>query len=154
MIPAPLLEGRLEWPRDQWQRGGPWRLGHGLTVVGPGWHPLVRAVFAAVAEVPGAEVWNVRQKCGLLEIRIDHPDEAHREALRALAAACTEASRSLCEGCGTALPAVPPGAAVWRNHCAECKVLIRAGGDVATKKSWYSQTESLGIPAGVRSKKS
>lgn len=81
---------------------------------------MVRAAFAAVAEVPGAEVRDVRQKCGILEIRAYHPDETRCEALRAVTAACTEASRSRCEGCGAAVPPLEHGRAVWRLHCPDC----------------------------------
>ena len=117
---AGLLDERLEWPRHLWQHGGPWRLGHGLTVVGPGWWPLVRRGFAAVAEVPGAAVTEVRQKCALVEVHVSHPDRGVRVQLHALAAELTEASRSQCEACGRAVPTLPPKGGIWRNQCQAC----------------------------------
>ena len=121
---ADLLSERLEWPRRQHQHGGPWRLGHGLTVVGPGWWPLVRRAFAAVAELPGAEIRDVRQKAAVLEVRPFHPDAEVSAHLRALAAELTEASRSCCEGCGRAVPRL--ARAAWRNHCGACAAALDA----------------------------
>jgi hypothetical protein len=59
-----LFGERLKWPRHQWRYGGAWRLGHGLTVVGPGWWPLVGRAFAAVAETPEAEVLTSGKSAG------------------------------------------------------------------------------------------
>ena len=78
MKTSDLLDERLAWPDEQRERGGPWRLGHGLASVGPGWWPLVRAAFAAAAEMPGAEVRDVRQKFGALELWLQHEDAARR----------------------------------------------------------------------------
>ena len=136
MTTSTLLDDRLAWPRDQWERGAKWRLGHGLTVVGPGWHRLVRAVFAAVAEVPGAEVRDVRQKCAVLDIRVHHPDAAMGEALRARVAHSTESSRSLCEGCGVAVPTLTRGQVRWRQHCADCTALIDTGDAGSERHLW------------------
>ena len=136
MTTSTLLDERLAWPRDQWQRGAPWRLGHGLTVVGPGWHRLVRAAFAAVAEVPDGEVRDVRQKCAVLEIHVHHPDAAQCAALRARIAESTAASRSLCEGCGAAVPTLERGEARWRLHCAECAAMIEADDGHSERRLW------------------
>jgi hypothetical protein len=119
-----ILDERMEWPKHQWEHGGPWRLGHGLTVVGPGWWPLVRRGFAVVAETPGATVVGVKQKFGLLELRMRHPDAATQDRLNALAGELTTASRSLCEACGTIVPPVPFGKGVWRNHCPACSARL------------------------------
>jgi hypothetical protein len=132
-----LLDEQLEWPLVQWQRGGPWRLGHGLTVVGPGWWPLVRRAFAAAAEVPGAEVRNVRQKAAVLEVRASHPDAGTLSRLRVLAAELTEASRVRCEGCGRAVPRLEPDRGVWRNHCDTCAAALAAFvGGRAERRLW------------------
>src|SRR5690348_16612312 len=119
-MPSDLLDERLEWPLHKRTDRGPWRLGHGLTVVGPGWWPLVRQVFAAVAETPGATVAGVRQKCAMLEVRIDHPNPGSRARLGTLTACLTQKSRSVCEACGGAVPAVDPAHPPWRNHCPAC----------------------------------
>ena len=136
MATSILLDERLAWPRDQWARGEPWRLGHGLTVVGPGWHRLVRAAFAAVAEVPGATVGDVRQKCAVLEIHVRHPDAVQCAALRARVAESTDASRSLCEGCGVPVPTLVRGEARWRQHCAACAALIDASDVHSERRLW------------------
>jgi hypothetical protein len=136
MPSSTLLDDHLAWPRDQWERGAPWRLGHGLTVVGPGWHHLVRAAFAAVAEVPGAEVRDVRQKFAVLEIRVHHPDATQAVALGARITELTKASRSRCEGCGVAVPTLVRGAARWRLHCAECAALIDARDAGSERRLW------------------
>ena len=136
-----MLDERLAWPRRQWQHGGPWRLGHGLTVVGPGWHPLVRAAFAAVAEVAGATVIDVRQKCAVLEIRAHHPDASVCDILRARMTALTEASRSLCEGCGAVVPTLPCGQGLWRLHCAQCTTLVNAGGRRRERRLWETRAQ-------------
>ena len=136
MKTSDLLDERLAWPDEQRERGGPWRLGHGLASVGPGWWPLVRAAFAAAAETPGAEVRDVRQKFGALELWLQHEDAARRDALRAAAAACTEASRSRCEGCGAAVERLAPGRMTWRLHCADCAAFVAAAGDRAERKLW------------------
>jgi hypothetical protein len=120
-----LLEERLEWPVGQWRAGGPWRLGHGLTVVGPGWWRLVRRGFALVAETPGASVTDVRQKCAVFEMRFHHADRTTLERLRALGGALTRASRAWCEGCGVGVPPVDAGLAPWRNHCARCRARLQ-----------------------------
>jgi hypothetical protein len=142
-----LLDEQLEWPLEQWQRGGPWRLGHGLTVVGPGWWSLVRRGFAAVAEMPGAEVLGVRQKCGVLELNLYHEDRPHRDSLRAIATACTEASRARCEGCGAGVPRLEPGSAVWRLHCSECDALIAAAADHRAERFLWERRAGLEWPS-------
>lgn len=132
-----LLDEHLAWPRTQWEHGGPWRLGHGLTVVGPGWWPLVRRAFAAVAEMPGAQVVHVKQKHGVFQVRLYHGDPSRQARLRALATELTEASRSRCEACGTTVPTLAPGRAVWRNHCADCRTLLESfDGDRAERRLW------------------
>lgn len=136
-----MMDERLSWPRRQWQHGGDWRLGHGLTVVGPGWHSLVREAFAAVAEVAGATVVSVRQKCAILEIRAHHPDAAERDALRERMTALTDASRSLCEGCGVAVPTLPRGRGIWRLHCADCTALVNAGGRQCERRLWETRAQ-------------
>ena len=136
MTKQTLLDDRLAWPQDQWQRGQPWRLGHGLTVVGPGWHRLVRAAFAAVVEVPAAEVRDVRQKCAVLEIHVHHPDTAQCAALRARVAESTDASRRLCEGCGAAVPTLVRDQPRWRQHCPDCAALINADDAGSERRLW------------------
>ena len=132
-----LLDERLEWPLVQRRRGGRWRLGHGMTVVGPGWWPIVRRAFAAVAEVPGAEVRNVRQKAAALEIRPSHPDAEILSRLWALAAELTEASRIRCESCGCPVPRLEPDRGERRNHCADCAAtLATLVGGRAERRLW------------------
>jgi hypothetical protein len=132
-----LLDERLEWPHVAWQYGGRWRLGHGLTVVGPGWWPLVRRAFGAVAEVPGAEIRNVRQRAAVLEIRPFHPDADTLSRLRALATELTEASRIRCEGCGCAVPRLEPDRGAWRNHCDDCAATLAGfAGARAERRLW------------------
>lgn len=139
MAPTPrLLDESLEWPRELWQRGGAWRLGHGMCVLGPGWWPLVRQAFAAVAETPGAVVVDVRQKCAVLEVRLAHLDPGTQARLDALAASLTRASRERCEACGAAVPPVTPLRAPWRNHCPAChaRYAALAGGGRSERRLW------------------
>ena len=136
VISMHLLDERLEWPSAQWKSGGRWRLGRGMTVVGPGWWPLVRQVFAAVAELPGAEVLDVKQECGFLQLHVFHAYAGHRAALRALAAAMQEASRRRCEGCGALVPRLEPGRGVWRLHCPDCDAFVKAAGRKAERALW------------------
>jgi hypothetical protein len=123
-----LLDETIAWPREQWQTGAAWRLGHGLTSVGPGWHALVRDAFAAVAETPGATVVTVRQKCGILEVHVHHEDSTVYRQLQSRIDAITDASRRQCEGCGSTMPETPPGVSLWRKHCAECTQIVSQGG--------------------------
>ena len=133
-----MLDDTLAWPREQYH-GAAWYLGHGLTVIGPGWHRLVRGSFGAVAETHGASVVTVRQKCALLEIRAHHQDRAVRQLLQARIDAITDASRWQCEGCGTAMSETPPGAALWRKHCAECSAIVNASGRRRERCLWESR---------------
>lgn len=119
-----LLDERLEWPVHQWHHGGRWRLGHGLTVVGPGWWPLVRRAFALVAETPGATVLEVKQQNGLLRVLLRHPNDLIRAQLATFVEELENASRTRCEACGTAVPRVEPSQVVWRNHCAACRARL------------------------------
>lgn len=119
-------------------------MGHGLTVVGPCWWPLVRQVFAAVAEVPGAEIRCVRQKAAVLEIRPFHADADTLSLLSALAAELTEASRTRCEGCGRAVPRLEPDRGTWRNHCGDCTTALAAlAGAQAERRLWESRAGRL-----------
>lgn len=134
IVTSELLDERLEWPQVPRQHGGQWRLGQGLTVVGPGWWPLVRRAFAAVAEVPGAEIRNVRQKAAVLEIRPFHSDADTRSRLTALAAELTEASRKRCEACGCTVPRLEPDRGTWRNHCEDCTAVLAAFAGVRAER--------------------
>ncbi len=95
---ASLLDDRLAWPHAQWQSGGPWRLGEGLCLVGPGWHRFVRQAFALVAETPGAWVVSVKQKCAWLEVLAWHEDPPVRGRLRRAMWQCHDASWTTYEG--------------------------------------------------------
>lgn len=117
---AALLDERLRWhARDV---RAPFTLGEGYCEVGPGWWPLVRRAFEAAAAMPGAWVAEVRQKCAVLDVRLWHEDYAVVRRLTAVTDALQAKSASVCEGCGSAVPTLPPipEPRPTRNHCDAC----------------------------------
>ena len=135
-----MLDDTFAWPDRQWQHGGAWSLGNGLTSVGPGWHPLVRVTFASVAETPGATVVTVRQKGGRLEVFVHHEDRAVYRRVQSRIDAITDASRRQCEGCGTPLPETPPGVGLWRKHCTECTEILNQSGRRRERHLWETRS--------------
>lgn len=105
--------------------------------MGPGWWPLVRGALAAVAEVLGAEICNVRQKAAVLELRPYHPDADALPRLWTLAAEFTESSRTRREGCACAVPRLEPDRGAWRNHCGDRGIAVAAFlGGRAERRLW------------------
>ena len=137
MRPDSMFDDTFAWPHRQWQHGGAWSLGNGLTSVGPGWHPLVREAFATVAETSGATVVTVRQKCARLEVQVHH---AVYLLLQCRIDAITDASRRQCEGCGIAMQETPQGVGLWRKHCPECTAIIDQGSRRRERFLWETRS--------------
>jgi hypothetical protein len=117
-----------------------------MAAVGPGWWALLRPVYDAT-EAAGVDFSDVRQKVGFLEIRLP----AHREhpEIWALCLAALQASRSCCESCGVAVPTVPRGRMVWRNHCPACTSqlqAIRESGDRRCERARWMHHAGIRLP--------